>query len=111
VKILSGLLTALMGKQVSEQSVSHYCQQAKNNGYIKLTAKANQASGKAAQYRCDLTRFTDAGVELDPSLTTNQSAASNFSQGIHGSKGIHEAGHYRGGLCVTAEIGGLNNGR
>jgi hypothetical protein len=88
VKTVSELLTALMDKQVSEQSVSHYCRQAKNNGYIELTAKAHRPSGKAAQYRFDLTRFTDAGVELAPAAAQSPFAA-HFSHGSHGSHDIH----------------------
>jgi hypothetical protein len=96
-----------MGKQVSEQSVSHYCRQAKNNGYIKLTAKAHRPSGKAARYRFDLTRFTETGVELDPSGTQSHLATTNFnhgshgvlgSEGSHGSLGIEESSS----SCVLA---------
>jgi hypothetical protein len=83
---LSELLTKLLGKQVSEQSVSYYCRQAKSNGYLKLIAKAHHPSGKAARYRYDLTRFTDTGVELDDNGTNSQLATTNFS---HGSHGIH----------------------
>jgi hypothetical protein len=64
VKPMSVLLTELMGKAVSEQSVSGYCRLAMANGYLKRTAMAHHPSGKAARYRFDLSRFTDTGVEL-----------------------------------------------
>ncbi len=62
---LSGLLTKLVGKEVSERSVSHYSQRAVKDGYIKLTAKSHHPSGKAAGYRFNMKWFTESGVELD----------------------------------------------
>jgi len=104
---LSGLLTTLLGKQVSEQSVSYYCRQARSNGYLKLIAKAHHPSGKAARYRFNLTRFTDTAVELEPDGKNVHSASSGFSHGSHSSHGS-EGSEGRSGIeessssCVLA---------
>jgi hypothetical protein len=89
VEPLSGLLTKLMGKDVSPQSVSQYCRRAKQDGYITLTAKAHHPSGKAARYQFDLKRFTETGIELDPMGAKGQLADTDFSHGTHGTHGIH----------------------
>ena len=86
VKPVSGLLTGLMGKDVSEQSVSGYCRLAMANGYLARTAKPHHPSGKAARYRFDLTRFTEAGVEMEHRTTTEDNA-NGFSHGCHGIEG------------------------
>ncbi len=89
VGILSGLLTKLIGKAVSEQSISNYCRKAKQDDYIKLMAKAHHPSGAAARYRFDLKRFTETGVELDPNSKKCQLADATFSHDSHGSEGTH----------------------
>jgi hypothetical protein len=89
VGTLSTLLSKLIGKGVSEQSVSNYCRKAKQDGYIKLMAKAHRPSGTAARYRFDLKRFTETGVELDPSSKKCQLADTNFSHGSQGIEGTH----------------------
>ena len=87
VKEVSVLLTKQMEKPISEQLVSYYSGKARNDGYLKLVAKAHHPSGKAARYRFDLSRFTDAGVEkmIDPSL--DEQASSGFSHGSQGTQG------------------------
>ncbi len=92
---LSGILTIVMGKPVSAQLVSYYCRQAKNDGYIKLVAKAHHPSHKAARYRFDLNRFTDTGKELQHNGSVVDSGPAHFSygnqgiQGIDGKDGLH----------------------
>src|SRR5664280_31603 len=86
---LSGLLTTIMGKPVSPQSVSQYCRRATQDGYIKLIANAHHPSGRAARYRFDLKQFTEAGVELDPNDEKCQLADTTLSHGIHGIEDIH----------------------
>jgi hypothetical protein len=87
VHAMSGLLSKLLGKNVSEQSVSNYSRLAKKEGYIKLREKAHRVSGKAAQYQFDLRRFTDAGVELDPTSAQTDSDCIHGIHGVHGTNG------------------------
>jgi hypothetical protein len=120
VKPLSSILTELMGKDVSEQSVSGYCRLAMTKGYLARTAKAHHPSGKAARYRFDLTRFTEAGVEMEHRATTGNSAngfshgchgieGNEGTQGIYGSSGI-EARRSSGGLSpAVGEQGNTTN--
>jgi len=120
VKPMSGLLTELMGKDVSEQSVSGYCRLAMASGYLARTARAHHPSGKAARYRFDLTRFTEAGVEMEHRATTEDSAhgfshgchgieGNEGTQGIHGSPGIEER-RSRGGLSpAVGEHGNIRS--
>jgi hypothetical protein len=89
VKPLSGLLSQILGKSISEQSMSNYCRLAQNDGYITRTVKAHHPSGKAAQYRFDLKRFSDQGIELAPSSALPESHCSQGSHGTHGIQGIH----------------------
>lgn len=86
VKQISGCLTTLMGKAVSQQNVSNYCRLAKNRGYLTTAAKAHHPSGKAAKYKFFLNRFTDDGVELPPTFTAGD-ADSDFSYGMQGIDG------------------------
>ena len=84
---VSGLLTKMMGKAVSEQSVSYYARLARNDHYLRLTTKAHHPSGKAARYRFDMTRFTSAGVEINPAGTKSAAPDGVFSHGMQGSDG------------------------
>ena len=76
-----------MGRAISEQSVSYYARLAKNDGYLRLTAKAHHPSGKAARYSFDMTRFTEAGVEIDLASTKTESLYGVFSHGMQGTQG------------------------
>lgn len=88
---LSEILTEVISKPISPQLVSYYCRQAKQDGYIKLVAKAHHPSGKAARYRFDLSRFSESGEELSQSQCTVEpvSEAFHFNHGNQGIHGIH----------------------
>jgi hypothetical protein len=89
VAVMSGALSQLLDKSVSEQSVSYYSRLAQKDGYIKLKAKAHHPSGKAAQYQFDLTRFSDNRVEFDPTSDKAAFDCSHGTHGVHGKNGIH----------------------
>jgi hypothetical protein len=82
---VSGVLTRVIGKNVTPPSISNYSRLARQHGYITLTVEAHHFRGKAAQYRFDLKRFTETGVEVD--LVTAQ-ASNGLTHGTHGSQGI-----------------------
>jgi len=111
VASVSSTLTKLMCKSVSEQSVSYYARLARNDGYLKLIAKAHHPSGRAARYRFDLTRFAGVGIEVTPACQTAQPCDEIFSQGIKGTQGIEGSHGVKGnqGIKGTHSLNGSSS--
>lgn len=102
VRLLSGLLSQMLGKSISEQSMSNYCRLAQNDGYITRTVKAHHPSGKAAQYRFDLKRFSDQGIELAPSSALPESHCIQDRHGTYGIQGIHGTHGFQGNQASSS---------